>query len=415
MKNFLYKKFNNSNLRYAYFVVIALFFFGFGYVFSNFSHNNNVFSMASASDTPVEVPELLKEIRSYLDNSFISWKNASNTPSEKELSYGMIKGYVNAYNDPYTQFFTPEESKQFEQDIKGSFGGIGAMIGYKEKTPVIMSVLKNTPAEKAGLKSGDILMSVDGKIVTDMTVEQIVRIVRGDIGTKVNLEVIHKDEAKTSKITITREEIKVPIIDTEIKDDIFIIHLYSFTEDSAVRFESALKEFMVSGKKNLIIDLRGNGGGYLDSAIDIASFFLPKDKIIVTEKNNKNTNDKNDYSKGFNYLQGREVKVFVLIDGGSASASEIVAGALKDNGVAQILGEKSFGKGSVQQLIKLSDGSDLKVTVAKWFTSNGVNISESGISPDIVATGTTKITYDKDGKMIDSQLVRAINIIKNSK
>lgn len=414
MKNFFYKNFNNAKLRYVYLVIIALFFFGFGYIFADFSHKN-VFSMASASDTPVEVPALLKEVRNYLDNSFISWKNATSSPSEKDLSYGMIKGYVNTYNDPYTQFFTPDESKQFEEDIKGSFGGIGAMIGYKEKTPVIMSVLKNTPAEKSGLKAGDLLISVDGKMVGDMSVEQIVRIVRGEIGSKVTLEVIHKDESKSTKITITRAEVKVPIIETEIKDNVFIIHFYSFTEDSATRFEAALQEFMKSNKTNLIVDLRGNGGGYLDSAIDIASFFLPSNKIIVTEKNNKSSEDKINYSRGYNYFSDTKVKVVVLIDGGSASASEIVAGALKDNGVAKVVGEKSFGKGSVQQLIKLSDGSDLKVTVAKWYTPNGVNISENGIVPDIVATTSSKISYDKSGKAIDTQLIKAISIIKSLK
>ncbi len=415
IKSFLHKKFNNKNIKYVYFLIIALFFFGFGYFFSNFS-NNNLFNYASAAESKskLNIDNLLKEIKYQFNNNFVYWKSENKLPTEDELSYGMIKGYVDAYNDPYTTFFTPEESKQFEEDIKGSFGGIGAMIGYKDKNPMIMSVLKDTPAEKAGLKSGDILVSVDGKSTEGLTVEEIVRMVRGEIGTLVNLEIIHPSQNKISKIEIKRGEIKTPIIETEIKENVFIIHFYSFTENSSQKFEEALKQFIDTGKNKLLIDLRGNGGGYLDSAINIASFFLPKNKVILVEKNNKNESNIT-YSKGYNYLLNKNIDVNILIDGGSASASEILAGALKDNDAATIIGEKSFGKGSVQQLVKLSNGSDLKITVAKWYTPNGVNISENGIEPDIVASSTNEIKLDKNKKIIDTQLNEAIKIIKNLK
>lgn len=413
LKGLFYNKLNNK-IRNLPLILIAIFFFVFGYLFSNIS-NNKVFSLASASANPLEIPKILEEVRTTLENNFIPWKNSYKLPTLEDLNYGMVKGYVESYKDPYTEFFTPSESKQFEENIKGSFGGIGALIGYKDKNVVIISPLKDSPAEKAGIKSGDIIISVNSSSTEGMSSDEVISLVRGDIGTEVTLEVLHKDAIKTDKIKIKRDEVKVPVIETETKDGVFIIHFYSFTEDSAIRFEKVLQDFIKTGKKELIIDLRGNGGGYLESAIDISSFFLPKDKVVVTEKNSKTLSDNKNYSRGYDYFANKKLKLVVLIDSGSASASEILAGALKDNGVAKVVGEKSFGKGSVQQLIKLSDGSDLKVTVAKWFTPNGINISENGITPDIIATSSSKILYDKGGKVLDTQLQKAISILKGLK
>ena len=406
----------SERVKYVYIGIIALFFFGFGYVFANISISRPPFFFsAAASSEKLSIPSILFEVQNILDENFISWKASSTPTTIDDLNYGIIKGYVEAYNDPYTQFFTPQESKQFEGNIKGSFGGIGAYIGYKDGYTVIISTIKNSPAERAGIKSGDIIVSVDATSTRGMSSDEVVSYVRGDIGTNVVLEVLHKNDSKTSKIKITRAKVDIPILDTETRGDVFIIHFYSFTEDSAVKFQDALKTFANSGKTKLLIDLRGNGGGYLDSAINIASFFLSKDKVIVSEKSGKNLEDKKDYSLGYDFFDHKVLKLGVLIDGGSASASEILAGALKDNGAATIIGEKSFGKGSVQKLIKLSDGSDIKVTVAKWFTPNGVNISESGIIPDVVATSSEVAKYDAAGKLIDVQLNKAVDIVSKLK
>lgn len=406
----------SERVKYVYIAIIALFFFMFGYMFANISPSRiTLFSPAAASSGTIAIPSILSEVQNILDRDFISWKASSTLPTMQDLSYGIVKGYVESYKDPYTEFFTPQESKQFEGNIKGSFGGIGAYIGYKDGYTVIISTIKNSPAERAGVKAGDIIVSVDATSTRGMSSDAVVSYVRGDIGTSVTLEVLHKNESKTSKIKIVRAKVEVPILDTEIKADVFIIHFYSFTEDSASKFQDALKKFTDSGKSKLIIDLRGNGGGYLESAINIASFFLPKDKVVVSEKNSKNVEDKKDYSLGYDFFDHKVLKLGVLIDGGSASASEILAGALKDNEVATVIGEKSFGKGSVQQLIKLSDGSDIKVTVAKWFTPHGVNISESGIIPDVVATSSEVVKFDKAGKIIDVQLDKAVEVVNNLK
>jgi carboxyl-terminal processing protease len=249
--------------------------------------------------------------------------------------------------------------------MQGSFGGIGAQVDYKDGRVIVSSPLKNSPAEKAGIKAGDIIVSVDGTSTLSMTTDQTVGLIRGEIGTVVKIEVLHKGDTKTTKLEIKRDVIKVPDMDTEILDDVFIIHFYSFTADSAQDFEKALQDFIKSGKTRLLVDLRGNGGGYLDSAINISSFFLPKDKVVLIEKGNKIDGDKTDYSKGFNYFNSNVLKMVILVDGYSASASEILAGALKDHDIATIVGEKTYGKGSVQQMQNFSDGSALKVTIAK--------------------------------------------------
>ncbi len=327
--------------------------------------NNSSFSAFAENDSKVNLTQLLKEVKDDLNTKFISWKTNYSVPTEEDLDYGMLKGYVAAYQDPYTQFFTPEESKQFEQDVNGRFGGIGAMVGYKNNQPAIMSILKGTPAEQSGLKAGDIIAEVNGSSTLNSSIDEVVRLVRGEIGTNVTLGIIRDGNTKIQEFNITRSEVEIPIINTEIKDNVFIIHFNSFTQDSGPKFEQAYRDFLTSNSKSLLIDLRGNGGGFLDSAVDIASLFLPKDKVVVVEKNSKIKEDRVDYSKGYLYPQLASRKVYVLIDGGSASAAEILAGALKDNKVATVFGEKSFGKGSVQELIKLSNGSDLKVTVAK--------------------------------------------------
>ncbi len=355
---------------------------------------------------------LLSEIQSALNDKFVFWKASSTLPTDKELEYGMITGYVDSYKDPYTVFFPPQEAKSFAENVQGSFGGVGMNVGMKDGSIVVIAPLKDSPAMKAGILAGDIITAVDGKSMIGVNSDAAVNLIRGKIGTEVTVTVIHPKGTAPVNITITRQVIKIPTIDTEKKDGVFIIHLYNFSAESPELFRDALNEFIVSGYKRMIIDLRGNPGGYLDASVAMASYFLQEGKVVVSEKQGKNEAVVNHRSQGLAGVPAG-TKVVVLVDGGSASASEILAGALKDQGAATIVGEKTFGKGSVQELVNFADGSSLKVTIAKWFTPNGVNISEGGIKPDVESLiGTSTPKLGKDGKPIDTQLLKAIQTVK---
>jgi carboxyl-terminal processing protease len=358
---------------------------------------------------------LLSQVQSAINQKFIFWKASSTLPTDKDLEYGMIQGYVESYKDPYTVFFPPKEAKNFAQDVKGSFGGVGMNVGMKEGNIVVIAPLKDSPAMKAGIKAGDIITAVDDKNVIGLNSEEAVTLIRGEIGTSVKITVIHPQAKTTTDITIKRAEIKIPTIDTEILNETFVIHLYNFSAESPDLFNKALNTFIGTNLRYLVIDVRGNPGGYLDAAVHMASYFLKEGQVVVSERQGKDETVINHRSSGLGGVPSG-TKVVVLTDGGSASASEILAGALKDHGIAKIVGEKTFGKGSVQELVNFSDGSSLKVTIAKWFTPNGVNISESGIKPDIESlVGTSTPKLDTAGKPIDTQLLKAIEVVKTIK
>jgi carboxyl-terminal processing protease len=244
--------------------------------------------------------------------------------------------------------------------------------------------------------------------------DDAVNLIRGPIDTSVKITVLHAGSKSTSDITVVRKEIKIPTLDTETKSGVFVIHLYNFSAESPDLFRKAINDFIASNTKYLVLDIRGNPGGYLEAAVNMASYFLKDGQVVVSERQGKDETVVNHRSTG---ITGVPVttKVVVLVDGGSASASEILAGALKDQGVAKIVGEKTFGKGSVQELVNYSDGSSLKVTIAKWYTPNGINISVNGIKPDVesLVSTTTPQLKDKAGKVIDTQLVKAIEVVKS--
>ena len=242
----------------------------------------------------------------------------------------------------------------------------------------------------------------------NMSTSEAVKIIRGEKGTEVILLIDRKEEKENIEISIIRDVIDIPTINTEIKEDVFIIHLYSFTATSPNLFRDALREFIEANTNKLIIDLRGNPGGYLEVANDIASWFLPMGKVVVTENYGENNSDKVHSSRGYNIFNDK-LQLVILINGGSASASEILAGALRDYGKATLIGTKSFGKGSVQELVKITPETSLKVTVARWLTPLGNSISKDGLSPDI----EVEITIDdiKAGK--DPQIEKAIEYLKN--
>ena len=333
----------------------------------------------------------------------------ANTPANQDKVYGAIAGMVSSYKDPYTEFFPPQESKLFNAQVQGSFGGVGMEVGLKGGLIVVIAPIKGTPAESAGIKSGDVIFSVDGKRTDTMDLDTVISAIRGNVGTQVVIGVLRGGSSDVKKITITRQIINNPTIDTSVHGDVFVISLYAFTQDSANLFKDALSKFAASGKTKLVIDLRNNPGGYLEDAVDIASYFLPAGKTVVTENAGNAESENIDTSKGFSLLTFKP-KVAVLVNGGSASASEILSGALGQNGAATLVGTQTFGKGSVQQVIPFPDGSSLKITVAKWYTPNGTSISDKGITPDVIVPGD--VTADsKTGVVTDPQLNAAIKLL----
>ena len=328
--------------------------------------------------------------------------------SDQDRVWGATEGLASSLGDPYTVFFSPDENKLFNDEIHGSFGGIGAEIGMKDKVITIISPLKDTPAWKAGIKAGDKILKIDKTSTNEMTTDKAISLIRGPKGTIVTLVVLRAGEHATREVKITRDDIFIPTIDTEKKPDgVFIIKFYSFSENSAELFRQALNDFISSNSDKLIIDLRGNPGGYLDSAIQIASWFVDAGKVVV----NEDFGDKRKPQVFRSYgprLFDEKLKLVILVDGGSASASEILAGALQEHKIAKLVGEKTFGKGSVQELIPVTDDTSLKVTVARWLTPNGKSISTEGLIPDIKVPVTLKDIEEKN----DPQMEKALEIVR---
>ncbi len=340
-----------------------------------------------------------------LDAKFVSTTASSSVPDGTKKVYGAIAGLTDSYGDPYTIFFPPKESKSFEEEVRGDFGGIGVEIGIKEKVLSVVAPLKNTPGERAGLKAGDQILKIDKKYTAGMTVEDAVSLIRGPKGTTVTLTI--KDNGTTREVPIVRDTIIIPTIDTKLRDDgVFVLSLYNFSGNSTQLFRTALREFILSGSDKLVLDLRNNPGGYLEAAIEMASYFLPVGKIVVIE--DSGTKAKQVIRKSIGYdVFNENLKMIVLINGGSASASEILAGALSEHGVATLVGEKSYGKGSVQELIDITPETSLKVTIAQWLTPNGRSISENGLEPAI----TVKVSKDDIEKKHDAQLEKAVSVL----
>ena len=340
-----------------------------------------------------------------LDKKFIATTASSSVPTDSGKVYGAIQGLTGTYGDPYTTFFPPKESKSFGDEVRGDFGGIGLEIAIKDKVLTAVTPLKNTPAERAGIKPGDIILKIDKKFTAGMTVEDAISLIRGPKGTTVTLTI--KENGETKDVPIERATIAIPTIDTKIRDDgVFVVSLYNFSANSSELFRGAMREFVLSRSNKLILDLRNNPGGYLDAAIDMASYFLPAGKTIVIEDSGTKAKQKIHRSIGYNIFNNN-LKMVVLINGGSASASEILAGALSEQGIAKLVGEKSYGKGSVQELVEITPDTSLKVTIARWLTPRGHSISQNGLMPDTVV----KFTKDDIKKKYDAQLEKAATIL----
>jgi carboxyl-terminal processing protease len=329
--------------------------------------------------------------------------------SDKVMFYGSLRGMAASLGDPYTTFMDPKDSQDFSNDLSGTFEGIGAEVGMRDDVITVVSPLSGSPAEKAGLKAMDKILDINGESTVNMSVDKAVSKIRGPKGTKVKLTIYRQGFKETKDIEITRDTIYVKSVKTELRSDkIFVITISNFNEDTTSLFGEAVRTAIKDNPRGILIDLRNNPGGFLDSAVAIASEWLTSDEVAVSEKYSNGKEDKY-YAKGSPHL--KDYKTVVLVNGGSASASEILAGALQDYGRAKIMGEKSYGKGSVQTLDTFSDGSLAKITIAKWLTPKGNSISEKGITPDIEIKNT-----DEDfNKGLDPQLAAAVNFLLGKK
>lgn len=326
----------------------------------------------------------------------------------QKIIYGAIEGMAKSLGDPYTGFFNPEEAHKFQQDLSGSFEGIGVEIGIKKDMLTVIAPLKGTPGERAGLKAGDIIAKIEDTDTSAMTTDEAVRLIRGQKGTSVTLTIIREGWTSPKDIKITRETIKIPSMDWSIKNsDVVYIQIYQFNESLSSDFKTAALEILQGPAKKIILDLRNNPGGYLEIAQDIAGWFLQNGQTVTIEDFGGNK-EKQIYKAEGNASLANHPTV-VLINEGSASASEILAGALRDNRNIKLIGMKSFGKGSVQEVADLRGGSFLKITIAKWLTPKGNYISDVGLEPDIKVDITDQDI--QQGK--DPQLEKALEIIKS--
>jgi len=327
---------------------------------------------------------------------------------QQEMIYGAISGMVKSLGDPYTVFLDPDENKRFVEDVKGSFEGVGMEISTKNGQLQVVAPLEGTPAQKAGLRAGDKIIKVDDTLTVDLTIDEAVDLIRGPKGSKVTLTIYRDDWETTKEIEIERAVIEIPSLEWEIiEDGIAYIKLYHFTEKASLDFNMAVIEILAGSSEKIILDLRNNPGGYLEVAQDIAGWFLERESVITIEDFGEGEEEKIYRSQGPATLA--EYPIVVLINQGTASGSEILAGALRDNRGIKLIGETSFGKGSVQELERLKEGSALKITVAKWLTPNGNLITDVGLEPDIEVELTDE-DFEEDR---DPQLDKAIEIIKN--
>lgn len=322
------------------------------------------------------------EVWELLDERFVSATSTDPYTPEERLE-GAIQGLVETYGDPYTVYLPPEDAAIFEEDIAGNFEGVGMEVGERDGVLTVIAPLPNTPAERAGIRSGDMIIRIDGTSTESMSIDEAVKHIRGETGTEVVLTILREGDDELREISVVRDTIDIPTITTDLQDGVFIIRLFNFSAIAEAKLQDALREYVQSGSRKLVLDLRGNPGGYLQSAVNVSSYFLPTGKVVVREHFGDNEDERVYRSSGRLLSRYAPEKMVVLVDGGSASASEIVAGALQEHDAATLIGTPTFGKGSVQELIDLRGGASLKVTVARWLTPEGNSISEGGLTPDI--------------------------------
>ncbi len=342
-----------------------------------------------------KVWEILKD--KYVDKS---------TLDARELFYGAIDGMLAATGDPYTTFFSPAENREFNEDISGTFEGIGAEMGMKDDIITIIAPIEGMPAEKAGLLSGDKVIKIDDVVSSSYSLDEAVKRIRGPKGTEVKLTIFRSGEEETRDVVIKRGLILVKSVRFEMKDDVAYIRVNRFGDDTEAGFKDAVKQLRDNKAERLVIDMRNNPGGFLDTAVEMASLMLPAGQVVVMEEDGSGKRIELK-ARGGDVLSS--LPTVVLINEGSASASEILAGALRENrDNVRLVGKKSFGKGSVQELVSVTKETAVKITIARWLTPKGNQIHNVGIAPDVEVGITSE---DRENKR-DPQLDKALEEVK---
>ena len=362
------------------------------------------------AETAVSGPDAIQNLdlsTFYEAWSIIGQQFNGEMPAQEDLLHAIVGGSVETLGDPYTRYVEPDIAARFREDMGGSVEGIGAFVRENEEGFIeIVRPIDGQPADLVGIQAGDLIIGVDGESVVGQNIDEVLLKVRGPQGSVVVLNIFRDGEDEV-EFTVTRTRFEIPIIETQmVTTEIGYVRLAEFNANAEQRVREAVADLMAQGAQSIIFDLRDNPGGFLDQSVGIADLFLPEG-VVLYERNNKGE------EQTFTAVSGDEaesIPMVVLINAGSASASEIVAGALRDNGRSLLIGETTFGKGSVQQLHTLSDGSELRVTVARWYTPANVSISDSGITPDIEVPSPDDFTLGGEG---DTQLQRAIEFLQN--
>lgn len=366
---------------------------------------NFVISAAEINPDPELAPFRIRDIDDVWSRLKNSYYDASKLERSK-LEYNAVKGFVAGIEDPYTAFMTPDESKDFENGLEGHLEGIGAELEVKNGKLVVVSPLKDSPAEKAGIKPADIIYKIDNSLTEEMTLFDAVRKIRGKKGTSVTLTIIRENIPNPLEIKVLRDKVTIDSITVKkLDNEIYHVAIHQFSDHTKTEFQNVVQKILLEKARGMVLDLRGNGGGYLDISVDILSELLAGEKNAAVIKKRDPTKNETVKTNGSGRLA--DIPLAVLVNKGSASASEIIAGAIQDYKRGILIGEKTFGKGSVQQVDKLPDGASLRYTIAKWFTPLERSIDDVGIAPDV----EIKMTDEDEKAKRDPQLEEAIKYL----
>lgn len=407
-------------LKISLLIIIFLGFSFFSYQLGIFVGENQTLKLPPPS---IVNPQNLQQLRREVDFSIFweAWRRLERDFLEKEkidyqkMVYGAIRGMVESLEDPYTTFFDPQKTEEFNLELRGKYEGVGMEVAIKNEKITVVSPLEGTPAQKAGLRPGDEILKIDETLTENLSLEEAVRLIRGPAGSEVTLLISRDSWPQPKKIILKRAIIKIPTLKLEFKKTkkekipIAYLKIYQFNKILSLEFKKAAKKILNSSAQKIILDLRNNPGGYLQVAQEIAGWLLKKGDLVVWQDFGKNKERKEYRTKGPGTLF--DYPMVVLINQGTASGAEILAGALRDNRKILLLGEKSFGKGSVQEQIFLSDNSSLKITIAKWLTPKGLSLDKEGLVPDI----EVEMTDDDWNQGRDPQLDKALEIIEKIK